>query len=218
MVLRGKVDPERPLPDRISKEYWELFAKRVLEYFYPDRFKELAAGDRPDLYNSAIGVEVTSAENRVAREIDSLHSRGYTYGDEKERESAAKRIRKLGGIIGDYYLIHPSYDRDLGRIYDAVKTKTCKLNKNYRFFNENDLFIRTTDIVLDEELPEVLSRITACMSEYTKKYDSVFVCCLGGELYEFDINRNLYKCACDSWDVIQQLMMDVRKAIDSKYS
>lgn len=60
-----EIDPSRPLPPNLDTEYWETFAKLILEEFYPKEFYDLSVdNEKPDLRNASIGVgvEVTSSE------------------------------------------------------------------------------------------------------------------------------------------------------------
>lgn len=219
MVFRGIVDPDKPLPSELGKEYWETAAKLILEFFYPKRFVDLSVdGERPDLRNGSIGVEVTCAEGQIDHEISSLHSRNYTYGDEKQREKAARQIKKLGGVIQDGFLLHPTRNRDFKLIYSSVNEKTRKLNDNYQLFNENDLFIYSEDFILDEELSDILKSIVNEMSGFGRIFDFVFLCSKVGDLCEFNIKDYSYKRIQNSHDDIQRLAIDARKIIDKKYS
>ena len=153
------IDPDKPLPPKLGREYWETFAKLILEKYYPDIFFNLSVDDeKPDLRNedANIGVEVTSAENEESREIDSLYSGPYSYGNEAQKEKGLRKIEKLGGKVEKYFLMHPVRNRDLNKIYTAVKSKTYKLNHNYTVFKKNYLLIFDTNLIADQELPEIL--------------------------------------------------------------
>ena len=219
MVKQEKIDSNRPLPERLGSEYWETSAKLILERFYPDHFSDLSVdGESPDLQNDKIGVEVMNIESSVSQEIGSLYSRKYTYGDVSQRERAARRIRALGGVIGDFYLLHPTYNRDLGRIYKAVENKVQKLNTNYRVFQENNLFLFSEELILDQEMQDIFGRIVDCMSQHRVVFDSIYLCYLGGDFYEFNIKDNSYGHIEDSNSIIQTALVDARKVLESKYS
>ncbi len=214
------IDPEKPLPTELSKEYWETFAKLILEYFFPEKFYDLSVDDeKPDLRNVSanIGIEVTSVENEKSREIDSLYTRQYAYGNDIQKEKALKRIKELGGKPEKFFLMHPVVNRDIEKIYTAVKTKTQKLNKGYRVFNENDLFIFDTNIILDAELPEILDNI-ASNSIGEKSFSDVYIYCFGGDLYEFDILHRKYNHIEESSEIVQQLAIDTRQILIQKYN
>lgn len=212
------VDPDRPLPSELAKEYWETSAKLILEKFFPELFFDLSVeGEKPDLRNETTGVEVTSAEDRESQEMDSLYSRQYTYGSLKQKEMALKRIEKLGGRVKKYCLAHPGRSRNLGKIYYAVKIKTKKLNASYDVFPRNYLFVYDSCLVLDQELPEILSAISDSSADYRIKFDSIFLYCFGGDLYEFDLRNNTYTHINDSSKIVQQLVIDARNLINEKY-
>lgn len=214
------IDPEKPLPTELSKEYWETFAKLILEHFFPKKFYDLSVdGEKPDLRNSSanIGIEVTSVENEISREIDSLYTRQYTYGNDSQKEKALKRIKELGGKPEKFFLMHPVINRDIGKIYKAVKTKTQKLNKDYQIFNENDLFIFDTNIILDAELPEVLNNIVT-NSIGNESFNNVYIYCFGGDLYMFDISSKKYDHIEESGKIVQQLAIDTRQMLIRKYN
>ena len=212
------VDPDRPLPPELAKEYWETSAKLILEKFFPERFFDLSVeGEKPDLRNRITGVEVTSAEDRESQEMDSLYSRQYTYGSSKQKEKALERIEELGGRAEKYCLAHPGKFRDLSKIYYAVKRKTKKLNTDYDVFSRNYLFIYDSCFILDQELPEILSAMSDSSADYKIKFDSIFLYCFGGDLYEFDLRNNTYMHINDSSKIVQQLVIDVRDLINKKY-
>lgn len=212
------VDPDRPLPPELAKEYWETSAKLILEKFFPKRFFDLSIEDeKPDLRNKTTGVEVTSAEDKESQEMDSLYSRQYTYGSPKQREKDLKRIEELGGRAEKYCLVHPGRSRDLGKIYCAVKIKTKKLNTSYDVFPRNYLFVYDSCLILNQELPEMLSAMSDSSADYKIKFDSIFLYCFGGDLYEFDLRNNTYTHINDSSKIVQQLVIDARNLINKKY-
>lgn len=202
------------------KNIGETLAKLILEHFFPEKFYNLSVdGEKPDLRNigADIGIEVTSVENEKSREIDSLYSRQYTYGNNVQKEKALKRIRELGGKPKEFFLMHPVVNRDIGKIYTAVKTKTQKLNKDYQIFKENDLFIFDENIILDAELPEILNNIVV-NSVYDKTFDNIYIYCLGSDLYTFNIFHKKYDHIEESGKIAQQLAINVRQVLIEKYN
>lgn len=214
------IDPEKPLPAKLDKEYWETLAKLILEHFFPEKFYNLLVdGEKPDLRNigADIGIEVTSVENEKSREIDSLYSRQYAYGNNVQKEKALKRIKELGGKPKEFFLMHPVVNRDIGKIYTAVKTKTQKLNKDYQIFKENDLFIFNENIILDAELPEILNNIVV-NSVHDKTFDNIYIYCLGSDLYTFNIFHKKYDHIEESGKIAQQLAINARQVLIEKYN
>lgn len=217
---RPNIDPAKPLPPELDTEYWETFAKLILEKFCPEEFFNLSVdGEKPDLRNvsAGVGVEVTSSESKESREIDSLYAQRYTYGNNEQKKKALKRIEELGGKVEEYFLMHPTMSRDLRRIYTTVRNKTEKLNKNYEVFNENDLFIFDSILILDRELPGILEHITES-SANDISFKRVFLYCFGGDLYEFNNSKGTYKHFEESDKIAQQLAMDARQMLIKKYS
>ena len=43
-----KIDPHKPLPSHTKLRYEECYAK---EFLYPNKYKDLAIRDKPDLYD-----------------------------------------------------------------------------------------------------------------------------------------------------------------------
>lgn len=220
MSKQYTINPNAPLPPSLDTEYWETFAKLILEKFCPGRFYGLSVdGERPDLRNASagVGVEVTSSESKESREIDSLYAQQYIYGNHEQKKKALKRIEELGGKVEEYFLMHPTMNRDPGRIYTVIENKTKKLNKNYEIFNENDLFIFDSILILDQELPEILKHITES-SANNISFKRVFLYYFGGDLYEFNISKGIYKHFEESNKTVQQLAMDARQMLIEKYS
>ncbi len=216
---RIAVNPDRPLPTRLNKEYWETFAKLILEKHYPNKFFNLSVDEeKPDLRNTkaGIGIEVTSVENEKSREIDSLYSRQYSCGNSPQRTKALRQIEKLGGRVEKFFLIHPVISRDIKKIFEVVRLKTQKLNKDYEVFEENYLIIFDTNLLLDQELPEMLKEIVKS-SAGNVSFDGVFLYCFGGDLYEFSVSRNTYRRHKGSARVAQRLAIDARRIIIDKH-
>lgn len=220
MNRRYEIDPDKPLPSNLDTEYWETFAKLILEKFRPKEFHNLSVdGEKPDLRNTSIGVgiEVTSSESKESRELDRLYAQQYTYGNSEQRKKALKRIEKLGGKVKEYFLMHPTINRDLEKIYAVIRNKTEKLNNNYEIFSENDLFIFDSILILDQELPEILKHIVKS-STGNISFNKVFIYCFGGDLYEFNISKGTYNHFEKSNIIAQQLAFDARQILIEKFS
>ncbi|MBR6532686.1 hypothetical protein IKT64_02870 [Candidatus Saccharibacteria bacterium] len=213
-----KIDPEKPLPKCYETEYSEISAKLMLEKFFPDRFVGLVAGvDKPDLCGEGMGVEVTSISPRYFREMVNLYSEDYSYGDSQQRQKAYKQIRKLGGKIEEQILVHPATNRNLNDLYVVLENKLKKLNKNYKIFDKNFLFIFSYVHIFSRDLAEILRLSTEIVSKYETGFDSVFLYYLGGSLYEFDLKGNRYFCIdCERYSV-ERLFVEARKIIESKH-
>lgn len=212
------ISPDRPLPKKLEDEYWETVAKLILETIFPERFTRLSVDkESPDLRNENTGIEVTSCINQKTQELDNLYIRYYIYGEESRKEIIKDKIERLGGKINEFALSHPGVSRDLSLLYSCVKNKLSKLNKNYEVFDSNFLFIFTIDYIADEELSSLLESIIELSLEFAIRFNSVFLCSLGGDLYEFDILNETFSHFVDSRISIQEQAIKARKLIEKKY-
>lgn len=216
------INYDLPLPPRLDKEWWETYAKVILEYSLPDCFQNLdVEGERPDLRNEVldIGIEVTCVDPEKMRKLDSVYSRSFSFDDEKQEQEAMKKIKKLNGRVEYGALFHPVRDRDLGRIYDGVVKKTKKLNDDgFKIFGKNDLFIFTSDYIYEKELDKVIFEISKRINNETflHSFDEIFVFYLGGELYRLNIRDGFgehIKSFIDEWKLGEK----ARTIIERKY-
>lgn len=156
---------------KYNKDYYENFAKLVLEYYFPDRFVNMQKGEKPDWYNESIGLEVTRALSSQEGKFDAFikDNLNHPYSDYD------KKLKKMGFLMG------PTLDRDgifyeqrskrFGRLLylkrksdeklvlvaslggfglltdcvlpvrEAIETKLKKLNSHYEYKKTNDLAI-----------------------------------------------------------------------------
>lgn len=215
------IDPNKPLPPALSKEWEETFAKLILEHYFPKTFSGLStSGECPDLRNvdAGVGVEVTNAESEEARNLDSIYSRDYIHGDDSEKQRALKKIQKLHGKVNDACLCHPIRDRSLAGIYKAVKRKTEKLNRNYEVFAKNYLFIFTVELLDNEELPGMLRKIVDSADSQKEHFVGVFVRCLGDCLLEFDLEHMKVRRTNTKSSDISLLSIRAREIVEEKHS
>ena len=213
------ISPNKPLPQRLENEYWETMAKLILGHFYPILFADLSIdGESPDLRNEEYGIEVTICNHPKSHELENLYIRKYIYGNSFEKEKSLKRIEKLGGRVSDYCLAHPGMSRDLSIIYDRIATKTKKLNSTYTVFNSNSLFVFTELFIHERELLDLLKEFINISQQFPIGFNNIFLCCLGGDLYEFNIKLNTYTHHKNSHRVIQDLAIRARSIIVEKYS
>lgn len=71
-----KIDRDKPLPPHTKLDYYECYAKIVLEDLFPVFISELLLKDKPDLQDirSQVGIEVTIAEISETIEAQRLYS------------------------------------------------------------------------------------------------------------------------------------------------
>ena len=76
-----KIEKDRPLPGHTKLDYYECYAKIVLEEFFS--YNNLLLDDKPDLQDiqNSIGIEVTTAEEPKMLEAENLYLK-LIYADE----------------------------------------------------------------------------------------------------------------------------------------
>lgn len=164
-----KIDRDKPLPEHTRVDYYECYAKVILEDLFPERYVNLCVSDKPDLQNieKNIGVEVTSAVPAEQREAVKLW---YTmpYVSEEKQKSNKERMEQLGvEYQGDIQAwpakVYSHSEIDGYPIEDfikAVQNKITKLNKgNYKEFSRYDLFVYSEIYVNKTLIPKVLERL-----------------------------------------------------------
>lgn len=110
-----KIDPHKPLPSHTKLRYEECYAKEFLEFLYPNKYKDLAIRDKPDLYDSIndVGIEEVEAENERKKEAVKLW---YTmlYVSENKKQQNKERMKQLGEEYSEPIQIWKSDDYSKG--------------------------------------------------------------------------------------------------------
>ena len=91
-----KIEKDRPLPGHTKLDYYECYAKIVLEEFFS--YNNLLLDDKPDLQDiqNSIGIEVTTAEEPKMLEAENLYLK-LIYADEDTiREKCINRMGQIG--------------------------------------------------------------------------------------------------------------------------
>ena len=190
-----KIDPNKPLPRHTKLKWEECFAKLILESFLPKEFKKLSLKDKPDLQNEDhnLGIEVTMAVDKIDSELDRLYI-GIEYNQVRNKEQAMKKIEKLGGKINRGILIHPGKSRSFSNVKRMLEKKLELLNnKNIKYFKHNYLFVIDELLIHDYELLPLLTEFMNIQDKYKKKFERIYLYILWGELYEFDLKKQIYK-------------------------
>lgn len=82
------IKEDKPLSEHTKLDYYECYAKIVLEEMFPDQFFDLVSHDKPDLQNEKliIGIEVTSSINPKQKEAESLYVKWYDQSNEVKKK------------------------------------------------------------------------------------------------------------------------------------
>lgn len=194
------IDKNIPLPPHTKLDYWECYAKIVLEELFPEKFCNLLLADKPDLQdsNGYVGIEVTRAENPKQLEAESIYS-NLPYKDENQRACDIKRIEKIGAKVHEFFMMGIKGTDSFERINAAISAKCKTISKGgYEPFEEYHLFVFSSIYAVDYMLKEELECLIA--EDIDKFYRVIYVLVPGGmycfylitkEYRVFDIDSNM---------------------------
>lgn len=185
------IDKRKPLPPHTKLNYWECYAKIVLEELFPEMFCDLRLADKPDLQdrNGYVGIEVTRAENSKQLEAESIYS-NLPYKDEDQRACDIERIEKIGAKVHDGFMMGIKGTDSFERINAAINTKCKTISKgDYKAFNEYHLFVFSSIYAVNYMLQEELEYLVA--EDISKFYRMIYVL-VPGEMYCFDLTTKDY--------------------------
>jgi hypothetical protein len=186
------IDKRRPLPPHTKLNYWECYAKIVLEELFPEKFCDLRLADKPDLQdrNGYVGIEVTRAENPKQLEAESIYS-NLPYKDENQRACDIKRIEKTGAKVHNGFMMGIKGTDSFERINAAISVKGKTIAKGgYGAFEEYHLFVFSSIYAVDYMLQEELEHLIA--EDIDKFYRVIYVLVPGG-MYCFDLITKEYR-------------------------
>ena len=186
------IDKRRPLPPHTKLNYWECYAKIVLEELFPEKFCDLRLADKPDLQdrNGYVGIEVTRAENPRQLEAESIYS-NLPYKDEDQRACDIKRIEKIGAKVHEFFMMGIKGTDSFERINATINTKCKTISKcGYKEFAEYHLFVFSSIYAVDCMLQEELEYLVA--EDIGKIYRVIYVL-VPGRMYCFDLITKEYK-------------------------
>ena len=182
----------------------EYFAKVVLESYFPELYVNLQVTDKPDLQDLThnIGIEVTNAEPEKHQRLTSCWLKALYSQNVKVREKCkACMLQKddvpFQGVVQNMGVI---YIEDLASI---IKTAFCKKleklqNKDFRKFQQNDLFILTEVIFSKLNFEDInspddyLDFMIQNNNRETNKFDFVYFK-LVGSVCQFNLKEKKYR-------------------------
>ncbi|WP_010241328.1 hypothetical protein [Clostridium arbusti] len=180
------INKNEPLPDHTNKDYYECYAKVVLEELYPKEFLNLEITDKPDLEtkNGEYGIEVTNARDKDQMNAENLYSR-ISYNKVRNVTRALEKIKKCGCKLEGGILSGKVGTDSFDLILSAFNKKLKKLNrKGYRYFKRNCLFIFSDIYADDKMITKAVKDMQQSQINTGKNFYKVFVwlpkcfCCL----------------------------------------
>ena len=188
----ARIDPNKPLPAHTNINYYECYAKVVLEDVFVSTFSDLLLKDKPDLQDmqAQIGIEVTIAETSKTMESERLYSTLHNVDDVTQSRSI-ERIEQCGATYKSGVLFGPNGLDDFSLINHAIDDKTKKLRKGgYGKFSEYHLFIFSSILASEAMLKNELSYLEEReIADYFKK---IYVQ-IPEELLYFDLAKSTYE-------------------------
>lgn len=186
------IEDDKPLPRHTKLDYYECYAKIVLEEMFPERFSNLDIVDKPDLQNKNldIGIEVTSSVNPMQKKAESEFVKWWNDKNANKKKIESK-IKECGAELIDGSLNGVRELDNFDRVYKIIENKRKKLlSDQYKHFGKLYLFIHSyifADITMQEEALGKMQSI--CYSE-TKRIDCIYVL-VPGAIYVFDLANNI---------------------------
>lgn len=184
------IEKDMPLPAHTKLDYYECYAKIVIEEMFPDQFSDLAIPDKPDLQNEKlnIGIEVTSSENASQKEVEALYIKWY-YQSNDEKEKTREQIENCGAKLINGVLAGISDQDNFNRIYDTLNIKVKKL-REYKSFGKQYLFAFSTIYATSAMREEALSEMQRICNSASPKFNGIYVL-VPGAIYVFDLDNNI---------------------------
>lgn len=171
----------------------EKYAKNILEKNFKNEFYDLHLSECPDIYSDDlnIGIEVTEA------------------ADEKEKRTFAEFKKLCKGISKNEKWLHeqknssgsPIYENgvyiykgvdDFNLVNKSVENKLEKLNKHYKIYKNNFLFVYS-DILADEFMIKTeLKQLMEIENKFEYKFDKIYVY-VPWNIYIFNLKEQKYE-------------------------
>lgn len=188
------INKDEPLPEHTKVDYYESYAKIVLEELYPEEFVNVEIKDKPDLQmnDGECGIEVTNAIDEDQREIEKLYV-GIQYNSIRNKNGALAKINKLGGkLYGGILAGKPGTD-SFDLILLAFDNKLNLLNgKGYKQFKWNCLFIFSDIYADDRMIIDAIKDMQQSQKDREKQFYKVFVL-VPGACYYLNLHTGSYR-------------------------
>lgn len=197
--------------NNIEKQYFELFAKNIIYKIAGENVSKYEKGESPDWqdYINNVGIEVTRTAEGVKFWADLRNVKG-SISDKKLDKFNEKFIANGGRILPiekariifnnpdfkdtfgfneKYAYIIPGYPDNFNNIYNSLEEKLVKLNDHYnKDLKDIRLFIFSTIIIRNDELPNYLVELEKIQKKYDRKFTKLYICILY-DLYIFDLDK-----------------------------
>lgn len=188
------IKEDEPLPSHTTKDYWECYAKVVLEELYCEEFSDLLLKDKPDIQDISgkFGIEVTLAIDRDQIRAESIYTQISYNNNVHDEKGLLKTIEKCGCKLENGILVGKPGKDSFDLILSAFDGKLNKLNgKEYKYFKKNCLFIFSDILANDRMLMKAIEDMQQKQKNSEKQFYKVFVL-VPGYCYCLNLCRSSY--------------------------
>ena len=208
---------DEPLPKHTKFDYYECYAKVVLEELYPEEFKDFEIKDKPDLQMKYgdLGVEVTNSVDKDQLKAEGLYI-DIEYNRIRNVTKAVEEIKKCGCNLENGILIGKTSSSSFKSILEAFDKKLEKLNAgDYKYFDKNHLFVFSYIHVNDRMVMEAIQEMRQKQISMKIQYNKVFVL-VPGYCYSLNLHISRYeKIRIDS--KLQGVQADTARELVEEY-
>ena len=208
----AKIEKGRPLPSHTGLDYYECFAKIILENTFPKQFGDLKVKDKPDLQSEdkSTGIEVTIAEERDSIEAERLYLQ-LSDTEPYKRQRKIERIEQCGAKYEHGMLLTSGID-NFDLVNEAVKRKVEKLQSaGYASLKEYHLFVFSS-IYADNSMLQ--DEIAYLQNVQVGKYFKKMYVSVPEELYCFNFEKTTYERFAIDSNVQSQYAIQARQMVE----
>lgn len=207
-----------PLPKHTKLDYYECYAKVVLEELFPTEFIDIEIDDKPDLKmkNGKYGVEVTRSVDIDSIKADELYT-DISYNRVRNESRAIEEIEKCGCTFENGFLIGKTGTDSFDLILESFEKKLNKLQKNYEEYKRNCLFIFSDIYANDRMIDDAIKIMKQKQINSEKKFDKVFILVPGYcysldlRIYSHEVYRIEYNVQVNQADKARELVEKYKK-------
>lgn len=171
--------------------YEECLALVILQDLFPERYRDIALADKPDLQGYDCGVEVTGARDRKMQEAEANWDKAYNTEDEQERKKCIERMAQLGVKYTGGVQAWPGFSPSINRVCEAAKRKMKKVKDGgYAKLKHLELFIYADDYIKGD----LKEKLESCLYDYgiDRVFNRVYLLVCGKMFHVFDLETHSY--------------------------
>lgn len=184
----------KPLPKHTKMDYYECYAKIVLEKIYPNEFINLKLKDKPDLQteDGKYGIEVTNAIDERQRRAESVYS-NISYEKVRNIQKSLDIIEKCGCRLVDGVLVGRPGKDSFELILESFNIKLNLLNgEGYSHFEKNCLFVFSDILADDIMIIDAIQDMQKIQMNKKRNFCKVFVL-VSEYCYSLDLYSGTYQ-------------------------